>query len=60
MLLDVDLTEFMGKPKRINVSLPDGLIQLIDTRVKASQGQYRDRSHFLAVASRHELEEHAL
>ncbi|AEY02753.1 hypothetical protein GU3_15000 [Oceanimonas sp. GK1] len=57
LLLDVDLTEFMGKPKRINVSLPDGLIQLIDSRVKASKGQYRDRSHFLAVASRHELEE---
>lgn len=57
LLLDVDLTEFMGKHKRINVSLPDGLIQLIDTRVRASQGQYRDRSHFLAVASRHELEE---
>lgn len=57
LLLDVDLTEFMGKPKRINVSLPDGLIQLIDSRVKASQGQYKDRSHFLAVASRHELEE---
>ncbi|MGO1248088.1 MAG: type II toxin-antitoxin system HicB family antitoxin [Oceanisphaera sp.] len=57
LLLDVDLTEFMGKPKRINVSLPDGLIQLIDSRVKASQGQYKDRSHFLAIASRHELEE---
>ncbi|OYD24706.1 type II toxin-antitoxin system HicB family antitoxin [Oceanimonas baumannii] len=56
LLLDVDLSEFMGKPKRINVSLPDGLIQLIDNRVKYSQGQYRDRSHFLAVASRHELE----
>lgn len=57
LLLDVDLTEFMGRPKRINVSLPDGLIQLIDSRVKASQGQYKDRSHFLAIASRHELEE---
>ncbi|WP_232513335.1 type II toxin-antitoxin system HicB family antitoxin [Zobellella denitrificans] len=35
LLLDVDLTESMGKPKRINVSLPGGIIQLIDTRVKS-------------------------
>ncbi|WP_458735632.1 type II toxin-antitoxin system HicB family antitoxin [Zobellella taiwanensis] len=34
LLLDMDLTESMGKPKRINVGLPDGLIQRIDTRVK--------------------------
>jgi hypothetical protein len=33
--LDMDLTASMGKPKRINVGLPDGLIQRIDTRVKS-------------------------
>ncbi|WP_169716379.1 hypothetical protein [Oceanimonas doudoroffii] len=56
----MDLTEFTCKPKRINVSLLDGLIQLIDTQVKASQGQNRDCSHLLVVASRHQLEEYSL
>ncbi|ELO1555125.1 type II toxin-antitoxin system HicB family antitoxin [Aeromonas hydrophila] len=56
LMLDVDTSAFEGKPKRINVSLPDTLIQHIDNRVKSSHGQYRDRSHFLAVSARHELQ----
>lgn len=56
LMLDVDLSNFEGKPKRINISLPDVLIQRIDNRVKASSGHYRDRSHFLAVAAKHEMQ----
>ncbi|RKJ83788.1 CopG family transcriptional regulator [Aeromonas veronii] len=56
LMLDVDVSAFEGRPKRINVSLPDTLIQHIDNRVSASHGQYRDRSHFLAVSARHELQ----
>ncbi|MEQ2019284.1 type II toxin-antitoxin system HicB family antitoxin [Photorhabdus bodei] len=54
-VIDVDLSEFSGKQQRINISLPDTLIQRIDNRVKESPTQYRDRSHFLAEAARHEL-----
>ncbi len=54
-VIDVDLSEFSGKQQRINISLPDTLIQRIDNRVKESPAQYRDRSHFLAEAARHEL-----
>ncbi|WP_118987138.1 type II toxin-antitoxin system HicB family antitoxin [Photorhabdus sp. CRCIA-P01] len=54
-IIDVDLSEFSGKQQRINISLPDTLIQRIDNRVKESPAQYRDRSHFLAEAARHEL-----
>lgn len=53
-MIDVDLSEFEGKPQRINISLPDTLITRIDTKVKGNT-IYRDRSHFLAVAARHEL-----
>ncbi len=52
--LDIDLTAFEGRPKRINISLSDILISRIDQYVKASP-QYRDRSHFLAQAARHEM-----
>lgn len=52
--IEVDLSEFEGKPQRINISLPDTLIQRIDNAVKGNSS-YRDRSHFLAEAARHEL-----
>jgi len=54
VMIDVDLSEFEGKPQRINISLPDTLIKRIDNAVKGND-TYRDRSHFLAEAARHEL-----
>lgn len=56
LLLQVDVSAFEGKPKRINVSIPDTLISRIDSKVKSAPQRYRDRSHFLATAARHELE----
>lgn len=53
-MIEVDLSEFDGKPQRINISLPDTLIRRIDNAVKGND-TYRDRSHFLAEAARHEL-----
>ncbi|EAS3829772.1 CopG family transcriptional regulator [Salmonella enterica] len=53
-VIDVDLSGFEGKPQRINISLPDTLIKRIDN-VVVSNPAYRDRSHFLAEAARHEL-----
>ena len=53
-MVEVDLSEFEGKPQRINISLPDTLIKRIDNAVK-DNASYRDRSHFLAEAARHEL-----
>ncbi|EKY3203053.1 type II toxin-antitoxin system HicB family antitoxin, partial [Cronobacter dublinensis] len=55
--IEVDLSGLEGRQQRINITLPDTLIQRIDNRVKASAGRYRDRSHFLAQAARHELRE---
>ncbi|MBW0683923.1 type II toxin-antitoxin system HicB family antitoxin, partial [Escherichia coli] len=54
-VIDVDLSEVEGKQQRINISLPDILIRRIDGYVKESGGVYKDRSHFLAQAARHEL-----
>lgn len=53
--IDVDIDRFSGKPLRINISLPDTLVACIDNRVKEKPTRYRDRSHFLAQAARHEL-----
>lgn len=48
--INVELSSIEGKQARINTSLPDGLISRIDSRV-ANDNKYRDRSHFLSVAS---------
>ncbi|MEL4012811.1 type II toxin-antitoxin system HicB family antitoxin [Dryocola clanedunensis] len=55
VMVDVDLSSLEGKPQRINISLPDVLIERIDNHVKQPASGCRDRSHFLAVAARHEL-----
>ena len=54
-VIDIDLSDFEGKQQRINIALPDTLIKRIDNQVKESPMKYRDRSHFLAEAARHEL-----
>jgi hypothetical protein len=57
LLIDVDLSSLEGRQQRINITLPDTLLHRIDNRVKRAFSGYRDRSHFLAVAARHELAE---
>lgn len=54
-VIDIDLSDFEGKQQRINIALPDTLIKRIDIQVKGHPSKYRDRSHFLAQAARHEL-----
>lgn len=56
LMLDIDISKFEGKPKRINVSLPDVLIKRIDDHVKHSSGRYKDRSDFIAIAARYEIQ----
>ncbi|NNI45321.1 CopG family transcriptional regulator, partial [Pasteurella multocida] len=51
---DVDITAYFGKRQRVNIVLPQYLIDRIDQRV-ANNPIYKDRSHFLAVASQREL-----
>ncbi|OOF84444.1 CopG family transcriptional regulator [Rodentibacter ratti] len=55
LLIDVDITAYFGKRQRVNIVLPQYLIDRIDNRVAHSHF-YRDRSHFLAVASQNELQ----
>lgn len=54
LLLDIDISAFWGKKQRVNVVLPQYLLDRIDNRVSHSHF-YRDRSHFLAIASQREL-----
>ena len=52
-LVEVDLSDYMGKAEKINVTLPSRLIVKIDEKVKAHKSLYKSRSNYLAqLASR--------
>lgn len=48
-LIDFDITPYLGKSHKINVTLPELLIKKIDDRVKKSE-HYSSRSGFIAQA----------
>lgn len=54
LAIDIDVSELKGKPKRININLPDILLMRIDSYV-ANDEKYKDRSHFLAIAAQNEI-----
>ncbi|QEA38116.1 type II toxin-antitoxin system HicB family antitoxin [Pistricoccus aurantiacus] len=56
--VEIDMTPYLGKSHKINVTLPDLLIKRIDNTV-SKQSEYQSRSGFLARAALHELERSA-
>lgn len=53
-IVDIDITPFLGRSHKINVTLPDLLIKKIDDIV-AIKAEYKTRSGFLAQAAINEL-----
>jgi predicted RNase H-like HicB family nuclease len=53
-IVDVDITPYLGKSHKINVTLPELLIKQIDDRVSKSSA-YKTRSGFIASACVNEL-----
>lgn len=49
-VVDIDVSRYMGKAEKINVTLPSRLIHLIDNHV-ASHPQFKSRSAFLAAGA---------
>lgn len=46
-IVDIDVSRYLGKAKKINVTLPSRLIELIDDRLK-HDSKFASRSAFLA------------
>jgi predicted RNase H-like HicB family nuclease len=57
-LVDVDLTAYMGKSEKINITLPRLLISKID-KVVSQHGEYGSRSGLLATAALREIALHS-
>jgi len=53
-IVDIDITAYLGKSHKINVTLPELLIKQIDERV-AKSSAYKTRSGFIASACLVEL-----
>lgn len=53
-IIEVDVSQYLGKSHKINVTLPELLIKQVDDRVSKSE-QYRTRSGFIAQACLAEL-----
>lgn len=49
-VVDVDVSRYLGKTEKVNVTLPSRLIHLIDDRV-AHDARYKSRSGFLAAGA---------
>ena len=54
-VVELDVSRYLGKAEKINVTLPGRLIHKIDQRV-AGSGQYKTRSGFLAAAAEYLLQ----
>lgn len=54
-VVEVDITPYLGKSQKINVTLTDLLIKQIDECVTQSKA-YKTRSGFLQAAALHELQ----
>ncbi|MBF7683879.1 type II toxin-antitoxin system HicB family antitoxin [Acinetobacter sp. B5B] len=56
-IVDVDVSRYLGKAKKINVTLPSRLIELIDDRLK-HDSRFPSRSAFLAEGAESLLRTH--
>ena len=54
-LVDIDLSAFLGKAEKINVTLPSRLIAKIDEKVNSHKSLYKNRSNYLAQLASQDL-----
>jgi predicted RNase H-like HicB family nuclease len=52
--IEIDISRFLGKATKINITLPQYLITRIDEAVSSNPG-YKSRSGFLSASAIHEL-----
>ncbi|MDU4465685.1 type II toxin-antitoxin system HicB family antitoxin [Haemophilus parahaemolyticus] len=59
LLVDIDITPYLKESHKIEISVPDYLLQRIDRRINAMGNVYQDRSRFFATAAHRELYAHS-
>lgn len=54
-MVPIDITRYLGKSEKINVTLPQRLIHLIDNKVANNKERYKTRSGYLAMLAERDL-----
>ncbi|MFQ1049065.1 type II toxin-antitoxin system HicB family antitoxin [Avibacterium paragallinarum] len=58
LLVDIDLTEYLGGKQTIAIDIPDYLLKRVDRRIAEMGNIYKTRSGFFATAAHRELYAH--
>lgn len=54
-LVDIDVSRYLGKSEKINVTLPSRLVAMIDNKVASDKDRYKSRSAYLASLAEQSL-----
>ena len=54
-LVPVDVSRYLGKTEKVNVTLPSRLIHLIDAKVASNKQRYKSRSAYLSSLAEKDL-----
>lgn len=57
--IDIDLSKYDNRTQKVNVTLPQFLINKIDDKVNAHKALYKSRSNYLAMLAQRDLSNHA-
>lgn len=54
-LVPVDVSRYLGKTEKVNVTLPSRLVHMIDNKVASNKARYKSRSNYLATLAEKDL-----
>ncbi|MBS9780044.1 MAG: type II toxin-antitoxin system HicB family antitoxin [Moraxellaceae bacterium] len=54
-LIPIDISKYLGKAEKINITLPSNLVHKIDEKVLANKKLYKSRSNYLAQLAEKDL-----
>ena len=54
-VVSIDVSRYLGKTEKVNVTLPSRLIHLIDAKVAGNKGRYKSRSTYLSNLAEKDL-----
>ena len=54
-LVSVDVSRYLGKTQKVNITLPSRLVHMIDEKVASNKERYHSRSSYLATLAEKDL-----
>ena len=54
-MVEIDLTPYLGKAEKINITMPQSLLYQIDKKILSNKSYYKSRSNYLAQLAMSDL-----